>query len=73
MAANQPDVIKCTACGSREVQVVGRLEHAAAVSCSRCGTTLWTWPEFLQRIRDTLAGREQGISGGRAPRSQQVR
>jgi len=45
-----PEIIKCRACGARDVEVVDRVRSNTVVSCYQCGTVLWTWPEFLDRI-----------------------
>ena len=51
MASGFPaDIIKCRACGARDITVTDRVRSDAIVSCSQCGTVLWTWPEFLNRI-----------------------
>ena len=45
-----PEIIKCRACGARDVEMVDRVRSHTVVSCYQCGTVLWTWPEFLHRI-----------------------
>ena len=53
MASGFPaDVIRCRACGARDVQTQGKIGRSTVLSCSQCGTGLWTWCEFLQRVDD---------------------
>ena len=44
------EIIKCRACGARDVEVIDRARAEPVVSCYRCGTALWTWSEFLHRV-----------------------
>jgi hypothetical protein len=51
MASSFPsDVIKCRACGARDVQATSGIRADGLVTCCSCGTILWTWPEFQHRI-----------------------
>ena len=57
------EMIKCRACGARDVEVTDRIGSDAVVSCCRCGTVLWTWPEFLSRIETLVEAEATGRAG----------
>jgi hypothetical protein len=56
-----PEIIKCRACGARDVEVVDRVRSNTVVSCYQCGTVLWTWPEFLNRVATIADDRQPAL------------
>ena len=62
-------MIKCRACGAGDVEVKDRIGTDAVVSCCRCGTVLWTWPEFLSRIETLVEAEAAGRAGSAGSQS----
>ena len=52
------EIIKCRACGARDVELTDWVRSDAVVSCYQCGTALWTWPEFLNRVGTIVDARK---------------
>jgi len=70
MASGYPaEIIKCQACGARDVEVTDRIGSDAVVCCYRCGLILWTWPEFLSRIATAVEAGGRETAGPAAMRS----
>jgi hypothetical protein len=66
-------MIRCRACGAGDVEVTDRIGTDAVVSCCRCGTVLWTWPEFLSRIETLIEAEAAGRAGSAGSRSSGAR
>jgi hypothetical protein len=64
MASGFPaDMIRCQACGAREVKS-GGVQRDALVLCCGCGTVLSTWCEFLGRIGASIEAGSVDVERG---------
>jgi uncharacterized Zn finger protein len=69
MASGFPaEIIKCRACGARDVELTSWARADAVVSCYQCGTVLWTWPEFLNRVGAIVDARKPAVVTMARPR-----
>ena len=67
------ELIECRACGARDVEVMDRVRAEAVVSCCRCGTALWTWSEFLNRVGTIVDTRKRAVVTTERSRVQDLR
>jgi len=56
------EIIKCRACGARDVELTDWVRADAVVSCYQCGTALWTWPEFLNRVSTIVDAHKPAVA-----------